>query len=350
MARCLIYSPYFKGIGGGERYMLTVAECLLKREWRVDFLWDNKAGIDKIASKLDLDLEGSNVLGIKPKKIPFWKRFRLTRSYDLVFWLSDGSVPTLLAKKNILHFQQPFTNIGGEKITNQTKLGFVNEIICNSKFTKKYIDEEFGVNSDILYPPVDINKFKPTKKENIILSVGRFEKTKKQDVLLEAFKKFLEKGINGWKLVLIGGSPEDGDGNQYLTSLRKKSKGLEVDIKVNLNFSRLQEYYGKAKFYWHAKGYQVEEDRPEEMEHFGITPVEAMSAGCVPLVVDKGGLREIVRRGEGERWTSVNQLADKTYFLINKQEKYQKFQKNALKRSKNFSKQKFRNKLLKLIR
>jgi glycosyltransferase involved in cell wall biosynthesis len=350
MAKCLIYSPYFKGVGGGERYMLTVAECLLNQGWKVDFFWDNKIEIYNIASKLDLKLEKSNVLGIMPKKLPFGKQFRLTRSYDMVFWLSDGSVPTLLAKKNILHFQQPFMAVGGEKIINQIKLGFINEIVCNSKFTKNYIDKEFGVNSKVLFPPVDVDKFKPAKKENIILSVGRFEKTKKHGVLLKAFRKFLAKGVSSWKLVLIGGSPEEGNGNRYLTNLRKKSKDLPVDIKVNLSFSQLQEYYGKAKFYWHAKGFQVDESRPGQMEHFGITPVEAMSAGCVPLVVNKGGLKEIVRRKEGERWEDLNQLVEKTYILANNKEKYLQFQKNALKRSKDFSKQKFCKKFTRIIK
>jgi len=33
------------------------------------------------------------------------------------------------------------------------------------------------------------------------------------------------------------------------------------------------------------------------LEHFGITTVEAMAAGCVPLVYDSGGQAEIVSSG-----------------------------------------------------
>jgi glycosyltransferase involved in cell wall biosynthesis len=44
-------------------------------------------------------------------------------------------------------------------------------------------------------------------------------------------------------------------------------------------------------------------------EHFGITTVEAMAAGCVPVVIDKAGQREIVRHGtDGYRWTTLPEL------------------------------------------
>ena len=40
-------------------------------------------------------------------------------------------------------------------------------------------------------------------------------------------------------------------------------------------------------------------------EHFGITTVEAMAAGCVPVVIDKADQREIVRHvTDGYRWTT----------------------------------------------
>ena len=36
------------------------------------------------------------------------------------------------------------------------------------------------------------------------------------------------------------------------------------------------------------------EKNPENTEHFGMTTLEAMSSGCIPLVVPYGGQREIV--------------------------------------------------------
>ncbi len=347
--RALIYSPYFKGIGGGERYMLTIAECLLNNQWRVDLLWDKADQIKEIGQKLNLNIDGINVLGYQASDINFWQRMKLTRAYQAVFWLSNGSIPAIFAKKNIIHFQSPFKQVGGGKISNQFKLGLINDIICNSKFTKGFIDKEFGVNSDVVYPPVEVDQFSPTEKEKIILAVGRYEPTKKHEALIKAFKLLLEEGIEDWQMVIIGGSLEDPDENNYLAKLRKEAENLPIKFYVNADFSVLKEFYSKAMFFWHAKGYRVASDKPKEMEHFGITPVEAMSAGCVPLVVDKGGLKDIVRRGEGEKWKTIEELKNKTYELINDLQKYQRYQKKAIQRSRDFSKTKFCQKINELV-
>ena len=46
----------------------------------------------------------------------------------------------------------------------------------------------------------------------------------------------------------------------------------------------------------HAAGFGVDADEfPERLEHFGITPIEAASFGCIPVVYGQGGPREVVR-------------------------------------------------------
>jgi len=44
------------------------------------------------------------------------------------------------------------------------------------------------------------------------------------------------------------------------------------------------------------------------MEHFGITPVEAMAAGCVPIVYRGGGLTETVTKDSGFTWKTIDEL------------------------------------------
>jgi glycosyltransferase involved in cell wall biosynthesis len=329
--------------------MLTIVECLLRNQWKVDLLWDKPDEIKNIGKKLNLDIEGLNVLGYQASDINFWQRMKLTRAYQVAFWLSNGSIPALFAKNNIIHFQSPFKQVGGRKITNQFKIGLVNQIICNSTFTKQFIDKEFGVNSDVVYPPVEVDQFSQGKKEKIILAVGRYEPTKKHEALIKAFRLLLTKGAKDWKLVIIGGSLEESEDNDYLNRLKEEAGKLPIRFYVNADFSVLKEYYAKAMFFWHAKGYRVAPSKPKEMEHFGITPVEAMSAGCVPLVVDKGGLKNIVRRGEGEKWKKIDELADKTYQLINNPNKYKQYQQNAVLRSKDFSKTKFCQKINEIV-
>jgi glycosyltransferase involved in cell wall biosynthesis len=52
-----------------------------------------------------------------------------------------------------------------------------------------------------------------------------------------------------------------------------------------------------------------------ENEHFGITIVEAMAAGCVPIVHDSGGPREIVTNDVGFRWHDLALAAQQITML-----------------------------------
>ncbi|PIV12894.1 MAG: hypothetical protein COS47_00095, partial [Candidatus Nealsonbacteria bacterium CG03_land_8_20_14_0_80_36_12] len=134
------------------------------------------------------------------------------RRYDLLFYFSDGSTPAMFGKKNLLHFQVPFSNVNGKKILNQLKLKLINKFICNSNFTKQIVDKEYGIKGDIWYPPVSVEDFAPGKKENIIFAVGRFEKSlteKRQDILVKTFQEMVGKGLKNWKLIIAGGCSTD---------------------------------------------------------------------------------------------------------------------------------------------
>ena len=78
----------------------------------------------------------------------------------------------------------------------------------------------------------------------------------------------------------------------------------------NVEYGKLRQLYSQATLYWHATGYgENEAHHPERFEHFGITPVEAMAAGCVPIVLGKGGLPEIVEHDKsGFLWNTLDEL------------------------------------------
>lgn len=345
--KALIYSPYFDTVGGGERYCLTVAEYFLEKNWQVDIFWDKLGPIKRIAQKLNLNVEKLKVTGKKPNALSWWQKFILTGKYDLVFWLSDGSIPFLFGRKNILHFQQPFIGVCKGNFLDRIKLKLIKKVVCNSRFTKKFIDKEYRLKSSVLYPPVDIEKFLPGKKENLIIAVGRFEQTKKQEILVETFKKMVDNGLAGWRFTLVGSSSVK---NPFLENLMKQAAGYPIDFLPNAPFEKIRQIYAKAKIFWHAKGFKVEERRtPWLVEHFGIAPVEAMASGCVPLVVDKGGLKEIVRRRVGKRWGTSSQLRRMTMALINDEKKLSYFSRQGQLFSRRFSKDKFFNAIYNLI-
>lgn len=342
-----IYDPYLDTLGGGERYCLALAELLLSLGFDVDFFWEGKDLKAEIEKRFGIKLERVNFVSM-PKKL--FKRLKILRNYDVLFWISDGSVPLMFAKKNILHFQVPFHSVGGGNFLNKIKFRKIDFVICNSFFTKGFIDKEYRLDSKVIYPPVDVEKFKPAKKENMILSVGRFSQllqAKNQQILINSFKNLIQKGLKNWRLLLIGGS--DVGSGSLVSNLKKMVKGWPVEIKENVSFKELIDYYAKSKIFWAANGYGIDEEKnPERVEHFGITVVEAMAAGTIPLLVKKGGFKEIIEDGKsGFFWETPGELEDKTIKLI--QGNLGKLRKNVVQRSKIFSKERFYEEFKKII-
>ena len=389
--RAAIYDPYLDTLGGGERYCLTVAEILLKNNCKIDLFWSGDSNVIKKAEeRFSLDLKDVNLIPDifknKPQKIDLleskediykystqffystnlwekmkllFKRYQTTKKYDLIFFLNDGSIPFLFGpKRKFLHVQVPFIQQVSllQQFSNFIKAKFIDKVVCNSSFTSKFIPNNFKDKTFILYPPVDINKFSSVKnKKNIILSVGRFDNVlnaKKQDVLIQAFQKLLDScKTKDWKLILAGGSLEDPEHNAYLKYLKEIAKNYPIEFMINPKFADLCDLYSVSSIYWHAAGYDVDENKnPEKTEHFGITIVEAMASGLVPVVINKGGIPEIINDNDnGFLWDSSEELIQKTKELINSPEQRQKMSAAAIEFCQTFSKENFEKQLLMLI-
>jgi len=339
-----LYDPYLDTIGGGERYICTIAEYLSENH-KVDIFWDDSTLKEKLQAVLNLNLSKLNfVNNIFTQKFSAFQRIGILSKYDRLFYLSDGSFPLPTAKKSYLHFQFPVKSDNNGNLKNKLKIRFFSKVICNSIYTKQFIDQNYGINSVVFYPPVDIEKFKPLTKEKIILSVGRFTTSlhhKRQDILLSAFKKLTDQGQSDWKLILTGGLASDGE--KLIDQLKKEALGYPVEIIPNISSNDLINLYGKASLYWHGAGFGVDTDKdPQNTEHFGITIVEAMSAGCIPFVVDNGGQKEIIEEERnGFTYQTTEELVNKTIKLVNNPVQQSSFREKAIKKSKEYSKEIF---------
>jgi glycosyltransferase involved in cell wall biosynthesis len=157
----------------------------------------------------------------------------------------------------------------------------------------------------------------PLTKRPIILAVGRFFDPasghgKHQLELVDAFRSL---GEAGWTLHLVGGCEPEGE--RYLARVRAAADGLPVHLHPDASGAELRALYGSASLFWHATGLGEDRGRPERFEHFGITTVEAMSAGAVPLVFAGGGQLEVVEPGRSGRfWSTPAELVAATRELI----------------------------------
>ncbi len=340
--RAAIVNPYLDTLGGGERYSLAVAVALAGGGYTVDVQWKSPSIKRRLEERFGMELEGIN----------FVKDVKRGDGYDVCFWVSDGSVPTLLARKNFLHFQVPFHGVNGKTLLNKMKLWRIQKVVVNSGFTKGFIDKEFGVDSAVVYPPVPVEKIKPKRKENIILFVGRFselKQAKNQDVLVRAFRRLYDSGYSDWKLVLAGGA--EVGGRDYVKKIRTMSEGYPIEVVESPSFKEIVALYGRAKIFWSAVGFGSKEEKdPERVEHFGISLVEAMAAGACPIVYSAGGYKEIIKEGKnGFLWKDLRGLLRITKKLIGDKGSVLTISRQAKKDSQRYGYERFNKEFLALL-
>jgi len=344
-----LYDPYLNTLGGGEKYVLDIARSFEKHD-SIDLFWDDKTIQEGIAERFGFTFTNLTFKRNIFQKGSFIEKLKTSRNYDAFFFVSDGSIPFLNAKKNFLIVQFPLPWVTLSTL-DTVKMRSISAILCYSSFVKKYIDTTFKLPATVLAPAVDPIPKGKQGKENIILSVGRFTggmNTKKQNRLIDAFIKHKDR-FRGWKLVLIGGVLPQDEG--LIHELEEQAKGSAIEILHNIKRERIVEYYQKAKIYWHAAGFEENlEKHPERAEHFGITTIEAMSAGVVPVVFGAGGQVEIM---EGElqelTWQSMDELVEKTAIIIKESSTFSRLSELALQRSKKYSFERFSKELTGII-
>jgi glycosyltransferase involved in cell wall biosynthesis len=351
-----LYSPYLDTLGGGERYLLSIVSYYLDCGFPVDIFWPAESILKKIKDRFALDLPADRISIVPQGHKLFEQKGNLSakktyfKQYDKVFNMSDGSLPLMFGKKNYLLMQAPFLSNPDSWLKTKLKLSKIAKVVCYSNFVKKHIDKTFSCRSTVIYPPVDINRFLPGKKDKKILSVGRFDENlnaKRQDVLIKTFKQMIDNGLKGWELVLAGGLLKKTKDYQ---DLQRLAQGYPVQLRPNLSFSKLQNLYARSSIYWQATGFGSNlEQNPEKAEHFGITVVEAMVSGCVPLCFNAGGFKEILSEGkDGYLWSSTKELVEKTLNLIKGRLDQKHIVKRARQKSKQFSIEIFHKKLQEL--
>jgi glycosyltransferase involved in cell wall biosynthesis len=225
-------------------------------------------------------------------------------------------------------------------------------VVANSAFTREWIDRYWAHDSEVLYPPVTMHA--AGDKQKVILNVGRFfpadkGHSKKQLELVHAFRRLHDAGARDWTLHLVGGCSEGG--RAYLDQVRSAASGYPVELHVNASGQELQSLYARASIYWHASGYGEDARRhPDRLEHFGISTVEAMSAGAVPVVIGLAGQRETVRHGvDGFHFQTLDGLCALTRSLTRDPGLLQRLSDSAARRARLYSLDAFADQLHGLV-
>jgi glycosyltransferase involved in cell wall biosynthesis len=364
----ILISPYVPDHhGGGERYFFDVALSLVRLGYSVSIGLPSEQlkNVSKIREKYE-DFIGASLSELQWVACPvldkkkWWQTMNWTRQFDLLYYVTDGSIFPSLAGRSILHVQVPL-QLSKRSWAEKLKLKTWGVINTNSAFTKSVIEPSWGVKVSAVHTPL-VELVQPVseqelptickEKQPIILTVGRIFRqlhSKRQDVLVAAFQELVaKKNLNVLpKLVCIGAVEDE----VYFQDLQRQAKGLDVTFVTSATRQELEEWYRKAMIYWHAAGYGIDESvHPERVEHFGISPAEAMLAGAVPLVVPKGGLKEVVGPLLDELgWQTPTQLADKTAALLLDDAKRLKLAQKSWQQAQKFGRSTFQSVLKEMI-
>jgi glycosyltransferase involved in cell wall biosynthesis len=331
-----LYSPYVpQHTGGGEKHFFDVARVLAKHH-------DVSIAVShpKESAPLSPDLlkpyeafVGQSLSGVTCVPTPLGTsassstKLRWTGQYDGLYVVSDGSFFPSLARRNHLHIQIPFTHALTPWQRVKVQQWTLN---TNSEFTKTIIERHWRRPVKyVLEPFIDVPTEPVQNKQKIVLHVGRFFThlhNKRHDVLLEAWQRWCQEHphlANHWKLVMVGKIEQGSEA--YVESLHHAAQGYPVEFVHDGSRQELHQLYQHASVYWHATGFEVSElEHPEQVEHFGISTLEAMSYGAIPLVVPKGGQPEILAELQAAlSWNTVNELVEKTSIVIRAIEAHQ---------------------------
>lgn len=391
-----IYNRYFSTMGGGEKYTGVLASYL-SRKHTVEIITHEKFDKKKLEDNLALDLSKVNVVLLPPSSEKEDEEY--SKEYDLFVNCTYFSTAEGLAKKNIviLYFPYYWNNIFpawtkwifmmsfkpfySEGFLSKTvrKIPLIEKVlrriepkwqdqekfflrrnyidkydqaITISEYSQKWTKHFYDIDVPILYPPIDTEIFKPLKKKKIIMSVGRFfvsNHNKKQLQMIKAFKKMYDQNpeLKEYEYHLCGGTHREKIHLDYLELCKKEAKGYPIYFHENILFPDLKNLYGEASIFWHAAGFSEDPNRfPDRFEHFGITTVEAMSAGVVPIVINMAGQKETVEEGKtGFLWDTEEELISKTVMVANDDKLRENISKEAVKASKKFSRAKFHERI-----
>ena len=298
--------------GGGERLVNMVC-----RDLKADlvFGYRNKSAfnLDDLPNKLiNLDSESN---------LPVWrtiKRFHAFRNktkflndYKNVIYTGHNSplaVSNHSKGKNIYYCLTPPRSIYDLKeshLASQTPLGRLRHelynafhkplyenairkmdlILADSKNVQNRIQKFLGLESTVLYPPCDVDKFNWMGQEGYYLSTARLTSYKRVDIIIQAFIKLPQK-----RLIITSTGPDE-------KKLKQLAEGFaNIQFTGDINDNELKNLIGNS-----IATIYIPKD-----EDFGISPVESMAAGKPVIGSGEGGLLETVIHGETGWLSSPN--------------------------------------------
>jgi len=372
MAKIGIIHHSLNSCGGGELLSLTVAKTLKERGYEITYYTTQKTDWNYVKSVLGISFKPDHEKCVFKVKIPYFGIYqRLITGFlsnaikecDLVINTHGDVMPFVNADITYMHY--PTFSLWYESPVNVKYLKslfwksyfipyysvqkyLVKRIKCliltNSKFSQRVILEHVGKQSIVVYPPVNIEPYikllKNKERKNLVVTIGRFTPEKRYEDIIKIASR-----TPNIRYVIIG-SVSNKLSMQYFSKIKDmicRNKLRNVTLMPNLSFEGKLKVLSRAKVYLHTM----------INEHFGISIVEGMAAGLVPVTHMSGGAWEdILDRKQGVHgyaFRNVNEAAEYIRNLVFDEELRENIVKNNLSYVWKFSSEMFKEKIVRIV-
>jgi len=302
----LLVNPILSNLtGGGEEVLLKILEVLIDRKQDISLIGKLPSGniFDNLSLSCVKQIPYNYVVDFRSKRFQVYRqlfsqlktRRKLRREVGEVDLEISTQYPMHFintGKKRVayVHFPETLTYARRPAFRHRWfwKLYYwpftflikwqvkqIDLLMCNSCYTQRAIMDSWGRSAELVYPPVDIEAFKPVRKEFLVVSVGRFTPVKNYELVVEVARRMPTVSF-----VIVGRKHLGDPYFDKIAALKPDNLTLIADM----SRGDVSVLLGRAKVYLHSM----------VGEHFGISVVEAMAAGCIPVVHNSGGPKEVV--------------------------------------------------------
>jgi glycosyltransferase involved in cell wall biosynthesis len=294
-SRIAIVHPLLKAnqIGGGERVNLDIATHFDADIFVVssDTTWWNEHNTDPfvplfLSRVVMVGAKESGTPGVK-KLAREWAMRGLSRgvfadrlnAYDVVIFGDDiRYLPQMITKPHTLYYRHTLLSSGFSGIFNGQTVAAMracDTIISNSHYSAKTLSGQYGLDSHVIAPPVDISQCTNNGDEGYFLYAARLETQKGIRETVTFFAAHPQ-----YELKIVGDGSQKAWLQEYLVSHATPNIHFLGTVGRDEYFDLLSRCHSFVALYEH--------------EAFGISPVEAMASGKPIIALDSGALPEIV--------------------------------------------------------
>ena len=375
MARiCIIHWSFSSSLGGAEKLCIETIRALEKAGHDVDLVAISRLDHRLLRQRFATDARTNNEIAILPSislptiysvfmnwflrdiiMIPYLKRnYQLTIntgpllpiSFTDLMYLQDYPGRLQLYGKYRKGVWRAYSLL--HDIMIDVLVGLFNRIkkmpilLTNSLFNKWAIENYLHGKAYVLYPPVQIddhiNLSKISNRENIVLTISRIDESKGLDLV----PRIAERTSDA-KFVIIGSLGSERCLHEINSIIRNLQLIDRVVVVPNVSEEMKKILLSKAKIYLHTSQY----------EPFGISVVEAMASGLVPLVYKSGGpWIDILCEKQGVYgygYEDVRSCANLVNDILNDDSLRMQVVQRSIERSKIFEDRTFRKNLVMIV-